>query len=75
MANLTLVIDEDVLRRARVRATEQGTSVNATVREFLDDYASGRDAHREARQRLLQLADRSSASSDGRHITRDELYD
>ena len=32
MANLTLVIDEDVLRRARVRALQQGTSVNALVR-------------------------------------------
>lgn len=74
MANLTLVIDEDVLRRARVRATEQGTSVNAAVREFLDDFASGRDTRREARQRLLQLADRSWASSEGRHVTRDDLY-
>ena len=75
MTNLTLVIDEDVLRRARVRATEQGTSVNAAVRQFLDEFASGRDPRFEARERLLQLADRSSASSEGRHVTRDELYD
>ncbi|SVA38362.1 uncharacterized protein METZ01_LOCUS91216, partial [marine metagenome] len=29
MGNLTLAIDEDILRRARVRAADQGTSVNA----------------------------------------------
>ena len=36
MANLTLAIDEDLLRRARVRAAEQGTSVNAVVRQLIE---------------------------------------
>jgi plasmid stability protein len=35
----TLTIDEETLRRARIRALEQGTSVNAVVREFLQRYA------------------------------------
>jgi len=38
MSNLTLTIDDDVLRRARIRALEQGTSVNALVREYLTDF-------------------------------------
>ena len=41
MANLTLKIDEDLLRRARIRALERATSVNAVVREFLEGYAGG----------------------------------
>lgn len=36
MANLTLKIDEEMLRRARIRALEHGTSVNAVVREFIE---------------------------------------
>ena len=40
MANLTLAIDEDLLRRARVRAAEQGTSVNAVVRQLIEGYSS-----------------------------------
>jgi len=36
VANLTLTIDEDLLRRARIRALEQGTSVNARVRKYLE---------------------------------------
>ncbi|MDQ3973590.1 MAG: hypothetical protein M3276_04530 [Actinomycetota bacterium] len=39
MANLTLTIDDDVLRRPRIRALERDTSVNAVVREFLASYA------------------------------------
>ena len=39
MANLTIAVDDDVLRRARVRAAEQGTSVNAVLREELVRYA------------------------------------
>ena len=33
--NLTVVIDEDTLKRARIRAIQENTSVNAVVREFL----------------------------------------
>ena len=39
MAKLTLVIDDDLLQRARRRALEQGTSVKAVVREMLANYA------------------------------------
>jgi hypothetical protein len=76
VANLTLTIDTDLLRAARIRALEQGTSVNALVREYLYDYAGRRDP-REALERIFERADRSGASSGpgGRAWTRDELYD
>lgn len=35
MPNITLAVPEEVLRRARIRAAEQGTSVSAMVRGFL----------------------------------------
>ena len=35
MTNLTLTIDETQLRKARIVALEQGTSVNVLVREFI----------------------------------------
>jgi plasmid stability protein len=41
MANLTLTLDEALLRRARVRALELGTSVNAVAREYLTSFADG----------------------------------
>lgn len=76
MANLTLSIDESVLRRARIRALEQGTTVNALVRDYLERVA-GEDPAREATRNFLALAKRSKAGSGpkGRTWTRDDLYD
>ena len=39
MGNLTIVIESDILKRARKRALEEGTSVNVIVRDYLADYA------------------------------------
>ena len=75
MVNLTLVVDETVLRQARARAGSEGTSVNARVREYLSDYASHSEQRTEARRRLIALADRSRASSRGTSWTRDDLHE
>lgn len=74
--NLTIVVDDEVLRRARIRALEQGTSVNAVLREFLESYA-GAAREAEARDRLAALARRSPASSGtgGRRWTREQAYE
>ena len=76
MANLTIVVDEDVLRRARVRAAERGTSVNALLAEHLARYA-GAGAEAIALADFLDLAETAGAGSGphGRTWTRDELYD
>ena len=73
--NLTITIDDEVLRRARIRALSQGTSVNAVLREFLESYA-GSDVESAARKRLARLARQSTASSGpaGRTWTRDDVY-
>ena len=39
MKNITVSVDEDTYRRARVRAAELDTSVSALVRAFLTDLA------------------------------------
>ena len=74
--NLTITVDDEILRRARIRALEQGTSVNAVLREFLESYA-GATTEADARDRLATLARSSEASSGagGRRWTRSELYD
>ena len=75
MANVTLAVDEQVLRRARIRALEQGTSVNALIREYLESFAGNLPAH-EGIAAFLELASRSSAGSGkaGRAWTRDDLH-
>lgn len=51
MKNITLSINEEVLRRARIQAAERGTSVSAAVREFLIAFAGG-ETDFERRKRL-----------------------
>ncbi len=40
MPNLTVVIDDDVLRAARIKALQQGTSVNEICREAITRFAA-----------------------------------
>ena len=44
MTNVTLAIDDDLLRRARVQAIEEGTSVNEVVRDFLREHSGAASA-------------------------------
>ncbi len=60
MANLTLSIDSEILRKARIRALEQGTSVNALVREYVE---------------TLDIAADGGSGSGGRSWTREKLYE
>jgi hypothetical protein len=74
--NLTVTVDAGVLRRARIKALEQGTSVNAVVRAYLEAFA-GLAPDRRAIEDFLALTKGTKASSGrrGRTWTRDDLYD
>jgi|APFre7841882724_1041349.scaffolds.fasta_scaffold687346_1 hypothetical protein len=75
MAKLTIAIDDEILGRARLRATEQGTTVNAVVRDCLEQYAVSRARQEQALEKLLSLS-RSAGSRGGtRAWTRDGLHD
>lgn len=76
MANLTITIDESVLRRARTKAAAGGTSVNAVMRDFLEQYA-GRSDVAAALAEMFEIADSAGASSGEAGITwtREDLHD
>jgi plasmid stability protein len=46
MSNLTLSIDDDLLKKARLYAVAHDTSVNAMVREYLREIAERSEADR-----------------------------
>jgi hypothetical protein len=50
--NITIAIDEEVYRRARIRAAQADTSISALVRDFLVKLGSEEDTH--ARLKELQ---------------------
>lgn len=41
MKNITVSVDDELYRKARVRAAEEGTTVSAVFRGFITHYASG----------------------------------
>lgn len=76
MANITLNLEENLLRRARSRAVEQGTSLNAVVREFLEGYVGPSEAEIGVAM-LIDLASRSAFTVGDRGITwtREDLHE
>lgn len=75
MANLTITIDHDVLRRARVKALQEGTSVNRVLRQHLEAYVEEDHRRRDAVRKLLRLSKRATSGSGGRRLRREEAYE
>lgn len=76
MTNLTITVDEQVLKKARMRALEEDTSVNAVLREYLEDYSGLRRERLEAGRRILEMSKNSKMGSGGQGLPkREDLYD
>jgi plasmid stability protein len=80
MKNITLKIDDETYRKARIRAVNEGTSVSAMVRDFLMRQA-GQEDERETRRitaldELYRIAEeRGQARNEPlKPLTRDEIY-
>jgi plasmid stability protein len=80
MKNITLKIDDETYRKARIRAARAGTSVSAMVREFLCKQEDGED---ERETRRIAALDAIFGLAEGRGkkrskplkpLTRDEIY-
>ncbi len=75
MANLTITVDDEALKKARLRALEQGTSVNALLREYLENFAGVRDRQARAARRILELSEGARSGRGGRSWSRDDLHE
>jgi plasmid stability protein len=75
MANLTITIDDEILHRARVRATEQNTSVNSILRDYLEAFAAAGTTWNQATDAILRLSAQAQSGRGDRRWTRDELHE
>ena len=75
MTNLTISIDEAVVRQARVRAIQEGTSVSAKVRDFLAAYAQGGQPQQTAAQDFIAAARNSQANRNAAPWGRTDAHD
>ena len=74
MANVTLSVDDDLLKESREYAEKHNTSLNNLIRQLLKQ-----TVHKENRTVLLEecfaLAAKANGRSGGKKWKRDELYD
>ena len=75
MKNVTLAIEEATLRKARRIAAERSTSLNAMIRDFLRELAERESQADQARQRIYELCESSTAEVGRKSWRRDKLYE
>ena len=73
-ANLTIQLDQAVIRRARIVAAKRGTSVSALVARELTELVERDERYELARAEAEALLE-SALPRGGRNWRRDDLYD
>lgn len=71
--NLTLSVDEQLVERARAVAREQGTSLNALIREYIELLAGQVEGDTVLEQ--FQAFWRDPGDSGGKRFDRDAIYE
>ena len=72
--NVTLSIDDSLVREARKRAEAMGTSVNQLIREYLEQFAGKSDPKQDAEE-YRRLTQESQGDSHGWKFNREELHE
>lgn len=74
--NLTLHLPADLIRRAKVYAAQNDTTINSVVKELLEQRVSREDRMRLAADRILAVADQGPLTSeDPGGISREAIYE
>lgn len=75
MKNITVSLDDEIYRRARMAAAERATSVSALVKRFLTDLGSGESETERLKREERALRERITRFRASDRISRDELHD
>jgi hypothetical protein len=73
MRNVTVTLDDETARWARIEAAKRDMSVSALIRELLGEHMRRETSYHEAMRRFLGRKPRVISS--GPYPKRDELYD
>jgi hypothetical protein len=82
MKNITISIDDDLYRQARMKAAEQSSSISALFRDFLIRLTVGESAEtefqrlaREEQELRAELGARRLGLKSEHNLSREELHD
>jgi hypothetical protein len=73
LRNVTITMEEDVARWARIEAARQDTSVSQLLAEILKERMQREDSYEKSMRSAL--ARKPFSATDGRYPTREEIYD
>jgi plasmid stability protein len=74
MKNITVSVDDDTYRRARIKAAERETSVSALVKHFLMQLASEESSVELLEREERELRARIGAFTAGDRLSRDDSH-
>ena len=75
MKNVTIALDEALLREARRIAADRSTTLNAMIRGYLEELAERESGVVKARRRIVELCRETRAEVGPRAWTRDDLHE
>ncbi len=74
MKNITVTVDDETYRRARIKAAERDTSVSALVKQFLAELAVGESDNDRLKREERALRERIATFRAADRIPREDLH-
>jgi plasmid stability protein len=74
MKNITVSLDDETYRRARVMAAQRGKSVSALVRQFLVELGSGESEFERLKREEFAIRERITNFTASDNLPREDLY-
>jgi hypothetical protein len=72
--NITVALDDETYRRARIKAAEQNTSVSALVKRFLAEVAGGESEFERLKRQERVLRERITSFRAADRLPRDDVH-
>jgi hypothetical protein len=74
MKNITVSVDEETYRRARIKAAAEDTSVSAVVKRLLTEFAAAETPFEQMKREEAQLRAKIGSFRAGDRLPRDEVH-
>ena len=74
MKNITVSVDEEIYRKARIKAAEQDTSVSALVKRFLAELVGEESDAERLKREERELRERITSFRAADRLTRDDAH-
>lgn len=74
MKNITVTVDDETYRKARIKAAEQDTSVSALVKHFLAELAAGKSDTKRLMREERALRERITSFRAADRLSREDVH-